>query len=482
MENPYSVAPLNFGAPEFRLVELEPGAQSGDIKCRLRSYSLDEDYPPYVALSYAWGRKDRYKDIDLNGIRFPVGNNLWWFLHHMQLRGQYITFWIDAMCINQLDVLEQNHQVQMMRQIYSNAKSVSVWLGEADESAYSNIAMQYLAARRPREAENFNFSKLWGQRTAKGVLALCERNYWRRIWIVQEIMLAKEISIYCGTQVISWHAFERIFNDLQVISARGREKHTPCVSSVLASPAFVVVKAKSTWDGDNGNLQPLTTLLQLYRDHEATNIRDKVYALHGLAKDCSDIAIDYRTSTKNLLIQVLNHTCASRGSRTDAEWTMKELVRFGKLVAEMLRVHCPDEEIKFHISAAKHRAHDPADSLNTEEDLVPISATEHRAYAPATNLHTAADLAPIFTYAAENRMRSLDAEHIRYVNANETTIEPATVQAHVEDIYTPSDRLERRRLSKSNRAPHRRQAPHPGGYPCKKEGCERTFDRACELK
>jgi hypothetical protein len=132
MENPYSVAPLNFGAPEFRLVELEPGAQSGDIKCRLCSYSLDEDYPPYVALSYAWGRKDTYKDIDLNGIRFPVGNNLWWFLHHMQLRGQYITFWIDAICINQSDVLEQNHQVQMMRQIYSNAKSVSVWLGEAD--------------------------------------------------------------------------------------------------------------------------------------------------------------------------------------------------------------------------------------------------------------------------------------------------------------------------------------------------------------
>ncbi|KAJ4292436.1 protein phosphatase regulator [Kalmusia sp. IMI 367209] len=349
MEDPYSIAPLNSGRREFRLVELWPSAESESIKCGLRSYSMDEDYPAYVALSYAWGRKERYDDIELNGIRFPVGSNLWRFLHYMRLRNRYIALWIDAICINQSKVLERNHQVQMMRQIYSNAQSVSVWLGEADNSCYSDIAMEYLAARKTFGDPSFKFGKFWSPRQAKGVLALCERNYWRRIWIVQEIMLAKEATIYCGSKNISWHIFEQLVNDLQAISDRGREKHTLCVSSILASPAIAIAKAKLEW---GANLQPLATLLQLYHDHEATDIRDKVYALHGLAKDSSAIVIDYHKSSKDLLVEVLYNACASRGSSTDRKCATKELVRFGNLVGEMLRVHCSEDEIKFHVSMA----------------------------------------------------------------------------------------------------------------------------------
>jgi hypothetical protein len=71
--------------------------------------------------------------------------------------------------------------------------------------------------------------------------------------------------------------------------------------------------------------------------------------------------------------------------------------------------------------------------------------------------------------------------NVLYINANETTIQPATVQAHIEDIYTPGDRLDDARLS-SRKAPHRRQAPRARGYPCILDGCGKTFDRACELK
>lgn len=94
---------------------------------------------------------------------------------------------------------------------------------------------------------------------------------------------------------------------------------------------------------------------------------------------------------------------------------------------------------------------------------------------------TDADLAPIFAYVTEEDRQPLINEHIRYINANETTIQPATVQAHIEDIYTPGDRLQSRPPT-SRKAPHRRQAPRPGGYPCHVEGCDRVFDRACELK
>lgn len=154
MENPHSTAPIERG--EFRLIELAPSAKSEMIECSLRSYSLDGGYPEYIALSYAWGQNVRDKIINLNGTRFPVGNNLWWFLHHMRLRNQYINFWIDAICIDQSNVMERNHQVQTIRKIYSNAQSVSVWLGKADTCSDSDIAMEHLTTQIPYEARNFN--------------------------------------------------------------------------------------------------------------------------------------------------------------------------------------------------------------------------------------------------------------------------------------------------------------------------------------
>ncbi|PTB44715.1 hypothetical protein M441DRAFT_132363 [Trichoderma asperellum CBS 433.97] len=353
MENPHSTAPIE--RREFRLIALAPSAESENIECSLCSYSLDGSYPEYTALSYAWGQNVRDKVIRLNGTQFPVGNNLWWFLHHMRLRNQYINFWIDAICIDQSNVMERNHQVQIMRKIYSNAQSVSVWLGKVDTSSDSDVAMQWLATRTSCELGNFNFDNFWSLRQAKAILAFCEMNYWRRVWIIQEIMFAKEITIYCGSKHISWNTFEQLVKDLQAISDIGREHHTPCASLILASPAIVIAKAKAAW---GGNLQPLTTLLQLYREHEATNILDKVYALHGLAKDSSDIAVDYGITADDLLVKVLHHAYCTLGSITDIKEAKKSLVRFGEMVAEMLDIDYSAKGISFHISMAERQSQD----------------------------------------------------------------------------------------------------------------------------
>ncbi|KAK1248162.1 hypothetical protein MKX08_006382 [Trichoderma sp. CBMAI-0020] len=372
MENPHSTAPIEPG--DFRLIELAPSAESEIIECRLRSYSLDGDCPAYIALSYAWGQNVRDKTISLNGTRFSVGNNLWWFLYHMRLRKAYVNFWIDAICIDQSNVMERNHQVQIMRKIYSNAKSVSVWLGKSDASSDSDIAMEHLATRTPCQAGKFNVDNFWSLRQAKAILAFCEMNYWRRMWIIQEIMFAKQVIIYCGSKRIDWNTFEQLVKDLQAASDIGREHRTPCASSILASPAIVIAKAKAAW---GGNLQPLTTLLQLYRDHEATNILDKVYALHGLAKDSSDIAVDYGITADELLAKVLHHAYCTLGSRTDMDEATKSLVRFGELMAGILNVDCSAKEIGFHISMAEQQCQD--DEATSVETLhtKPADIVEH---------------------------------------------------------------------------------------------------------
>lgn len=76
--------------------------------------------------------------------KFQSVGTLWHFLDEMRLSHNFGLYWTDAICIDQSNVQEHKHQVQMMRQIYSRAESVIVWLGAADTTALSNLAMDIL--------------------------------------------------------------------------------------------------------------------------------------------------------------------------------------------------------------------------------------------------------------------------------------------------------------------------------------------------
>jgi hypothetical protein len=123
-----------------------------------------------------------------------------------------------------------------------NAESVSLWLGEDDPVTNSNTAMNCLTTREPYE---HLYSRLcWNQRQAKAVLPLCDRTCWTRMWIVQEILLAKDITIYCGPKIMSWQHFRNFFGDVVKLPAVWKQ-HFP-ITSVLKSPAANIVKAKTT--------------------------------------------------------------------------------------------------------------------------------------------------------------------------------------------------------------------------------------------
>jgi hypothetical protein len=359
MSDAYLHAPLNLREQEIRLVKLEHSNDSEPIKCSLQPYAIDGERPAYVALSYTWGPKERHDDILLNGVLFPVGRSLWSFLHQMRSQRRYITFWIDALSINQSNVPEQNHQVQMMRQIYSSANKVWIWLGEADEVAHSDEAMDYLKTRKSFIADRRRINKLEDPRKAGALLALCERHYWRRIWIVQEIMLAKEATILCGEKKVSWIRLQQLVADLQAISDRGqpirprgatRPEVLRVLEKLLDSPATVIVKAKTQWDGTP---QPLSKLLQLFPTQQSTDIRDKVYALHGLASDSDTIEIDYSIDPRTLLLDLLYEFCPLHASKVERKKYENDMLQFFKMMNEMLQTLFTEAEIEDHIIAAR---------------------------------------------------------------------------------------------------------------------------------
>jgi hypothetical protein len=347
----YSSAPLSLSTQSIRLVSLQRNERSSKPTCVLRSYAVDGPHTPYTALSYAWGENIPYNDILLNRHSFPVAQNLWSFLTQMTANEDFTTlFWVDAICIDQTNVQERNHQVQMMRQIYSSAESVLVWLGEPDTTGVCNVAMDYLSAREPLRVGYTSFRRFWTRRQASAVLALCHQSYWTRIWIVQEVLLAKQIVIHYGWKAISWHHLQQFFEDVAVIYQRSRELPAG-ISPVNASPAAIIVKAKTDWI--HGGPQPLMRLITRCVDHRATDIRDKIYALHGLASDTDNLAIDYNLSLLQLLQAVLRHTCTTFGEREQISKSRKKLLRFGRILQGILQVGCGDDELKAIIDEAE---------------------------------------------------------------------------------------------------------------------------------
>lgn len=125
-----------------RLLTLRSGSGDDAIKCSLMSICLDTN-PRYEALSYCWGSPVNSQSVLLNGLLIEVRENLWQALWHLRLSHQDRILWIDALCINQENILERNHQVGLMSRIYSKAVVVLAWLGLA--SGNSNMAMDTLA-------------------------------------------------------------------------------------------------------------------------------------------------------------------------------------------------------------------------------------------------------------------------------------------------------------------------------------------------
>ncbi|KAH6849382.1 heterokaryon incompatibility protein-domain-containing protein [Alternaria alternata] len=376
MDDPYASCPVDRESREFRLLQLQPNNNEDIIKCNMQTYNL-KNYPSYTALSYTWGANATCTDIEINGVKVPVRENLWDFLHQQLLHGSYGPFWIDALCIQQSEVHERNHQVRMMDSIYEDAQLVLIWLGK--ESDDSNLAMRTLmdwerctpSTVRYMFANNNKISNTllarltksvttWNAREVLSVSSLCKRRYWSRMWIIQEVVHAERVEIHCGSEILEWYKLEQLYYYVSIISRYYKEMDTPFYNAVRSSPAMSIVKIRVeprwyTVSRDSFSGRPrdvaIDSLMETYSAHECEDIRDKVYAVVGIAKYSSTIVVDYRKSAKDVLFDVFYH--ASTGMEWEAKWREDELLRIGQLLEKVLEVPFPETEIRLHIDRSR---------------------------------------------------------------------------------------------------------------------------------
>lgn len=344
---PYQYKEMRNSRTNFRLFHLQRGSGRQPIYGELLEHSLD-DREVYDALSYRWEDVDVARDyhIHIDQRKFAVSESVLEALFIFRHDDRPRKLWIDQICINQVKRkatdLEKEDQVENMGKIYKNAESTLIWLGpdpmDRDKSAIELVrslqpfrtqvdavaderfaAMLNVRSRaatagliQADDAIMKNENEIWAglslsialestaELVSKGVSAaaslpqlddgkieefgwLFQASWFRRAWPIQEVILSRKKVVHYGNVQIDWAAVGWV---VSWIIHKYPEAELPHQLDAWMKPAMWVYDLGVQYSGGF----PLMTMLRMSRKFDATDKKDKVYAIYGLVDFNLDFA------------------------------------------------------------------------------------------------------------------------------------------------------------------------------------------------
>lgn len=256
--------------------------------------------PPYRALSYTWGdvRPD-HVEVYVDGQIFMARENLWLALNQLDYDKTIDLIWIDALCIDQRNVAERNEQVKKMKTIYERAEEVLVWLGPSINTFPEFQFVRKLYRRRNsirRVTERIEAPD--APDLLRSLAKLFQRSYWFRMWIVQELTVARKIVLLCGHDSCSadvLSAVQALFQDM-----RYAEKFPNDVlfNRVPDPPVTAILRTNGIAGYDkwqqalSSNKLSFFECLMWHEFKSASDPKDMILGLAGLANTTSKYKID----------------------------------------------------------------------------------------------------------------------------------------------------------------------------------------------
>ena len=336
-------APLDRTKASIRLVHILPALSPGGlIQCKIFHDTIDASYQ---CLSYRWGDARPETPIVVNGACFKVRRQLYDFLTLEQSRLAMASkpsesLWIDALCIDQTNKLERNHQVAQMGRIFSSASTVKVWLGttptlsmfcktyERESGLYragdqygrkraygQNLAKfctlggilspllvftwtAYHGMRRGLETltdETRYYSKAWEREIIEK--DIIHNDYWSRAWITQEICLARRPML-----VLEYEEdvpLGKLFDLVLISSSTTKKSH---FHELLRYIRGTVLDLGDKREYSNTALIPL---LHRFRNKDCAIPRDRIFSILPLYRWGHLIEVDYDQTDDELVVSIL---------------------------------------------------------------------------------------------------------------------------------------------------------------------------------
>lgn len=338
--NLYRLLPLP-SPTSIRLLSLVMNPESKIVECTLDVHDL-HSAPQFAALSYTWGKQsDEECTISCNKINgVQVGPNLREALLRLRRPSQIVIkpsasmspdatpdffgpechddtqtgyrirrLWIDSLCIDQKDNEEKAQQVRLMGNIYSQAVRVIAWLEDSyfvDHTLAQMLVWASVQQLRLQSSQTLEFDEAGmpepGSAIWDNCLKLFQNEYFERVWVIQELVLAKSADVFMGNHEIAWPilgAAAAFF----MLERHYWEKSKPLAPYTLTQNPFS--RAHSIWTLYRQEDEPLSlhALLCLFHSRKATVKQDKVFGLLGLCSQYS-LEIDYKRTGP----EVFRHT------------------------------------------------------------------------------------------------------------------------------------------------------------------------------
>ncbi|KXH29078.1 hypothetical protein CSIM01_02147 [Colletotrichum simmondsii] len=361
---------------EIRLVNLLAGPPSTPITLTTEIVPLSS--AEYTALSYVWGDPSETIPLQVDNHLFHVTRNLHSALQHIRLfikPSQVVPLWIDAISINQADTAERSHQVSQMREIYTSADLVLTWLGADLASGLTylrELGDHALAVSQTRKEPPKLLPSHVQDRytTIRETVKVFQSTYWNRVWTVQEYTAPTDFGIFLSgtawidrtaflpatmlyTQALNWlrdglrrrgadasfvdatlARVKKVVHDLKMSYARMAESNDPIRAfhqTKASSKAEEIEQVESRHRGTPMVRRfNLISLLLRFRDLQATDARDRIYAPLNLLDRGSHeepfIPVDY-----SLTVQQLYTSVAKCLLEDEDYWPLSilEICRFG---------------------------------------------------------------------------------------------------------------------------------------------------------
>ncbi|GAW17767.1 hypothetical protein ANO14919_072340 [Xylariales sp. No.14919] len=261
-----------------------------------------QDRPSFEALSYCWGEAQPEEEIYVHVVdtaqsssydaTMSIRPNLATALKHLRDPTSSRTLWIDALCINQRDLVETNRQVARMGSIYALATRVVAWLGPAtptssialDELVLLGQQIELVTGKGPGSApapgaQHVDWIWQYPSRNPEALKALFwDHDWWQRLWVWQEILLGNAAAsiLQCGTKVALWRFVRRGIRILRETMLPRAEMRT----GLLPGPVNWLPHMFRTHG--LGQWESLSLLLGSTGGTKCSDPRDRIYALLGL--------------------------------------------------------------------------------------------------------------------------------------------------------------------------------------------------------
>ena len=327
---------LDADSQYIRLMTIESIDHEHCVSIHLETCLLADVIGTYNAISYTWGPETPTFPINIRiddetkASLLYARSNITKYLRHLAQTDVDTCqkLWVDSICIDQANDVEKSTQVRMMYQIYSHASCVLIWLDiVSKESILTEDGLQEMWNCLTNEDAHWHPAYnpiylptvmscspakklLFGEQHLKSLVELqrvLNHPYWTRLWIVQELALAKDVRLIVSSHKLSLESLKLdalVSGTWPGIKAHDSDRvDADTIIRKLRTCSQIARIGHICKKGDS--VMAIRHVLPLVVDRQCFEKKDKVYALTGMTNHAGKYPIDYSIAIEQVFLDAL---------------------------------------------------------------------------------------------------------------------------------------------------------------------------------